>query len=132
MGYSSGGFVTDLQKIALRNGDDMISVNTLKKGEAVLSASQTELFKNFIDKLSIANAMLDTSKFIPDVSSQFAKKEIGNVENKTEINVAIDRVLDYNDFVSQMQKDPRVERIIQGMTVEQLAGRGALSKYKVK
>lgn len=132
MGYSSGGFVADMQKIAFRNGDDMIAVNTLKKGEAVLSAAQTEMFKALIEKLPTANAMLDTSQFFPNLSGNFAKREIGNVENKTEINVAIDRVLDYNDFVSQMQKDPRVERIIQGMTVDQLAGKGALSKYRVK
>ena len=51
-GFSSGGYVAELQKIAMRNGDDMITVNTLKAGEAVLTEGQLGALSSVVDDAS--------------------------------------------------------------------------------
>ena len=38
----------------------------------------------------------------------------------------------YNEFVNALQNDSKFERMIQDMTVNQLSGKSALSKYKYK
>ena len=45
-------------------------------------------------------------------------------------NIQIDKVADYQDFVTQLQRDHKFERLIQSMTVDRLAGGGSLAKYK--
>ena len=48
------------------------------------------------------------------------------------VTVSIDHVLDYNDFVTQLQNDPQFEKMVQMMTVDQLTGKSSLEKYKLK
>lgn len=55
---------------------------------------------------------------------------IGEVHNT--ITFAIDRVLDYNDLVTQMQKDGKFEKMIEDMTIGKLAGKSSLAKNNYK
>ena len=48
------------------------------------------------------------------------------------ITITIDHVSDYNDFVTQLQADPQFEKMVQMMTVNQLAGKSSLEKYRLK
>lgn len=52
------------------------------------------------------------------------------VNNTIRINIPIDKVQDYNDFIRQMQSDPKAEKLIQAMAFDQLTGRGKMGKYK--
>ncbi len=55
---------------------------------------------------------------------------VGEVHNT--ITFAIDRVLDYNDLVTQMQKDGKFEKMIEDMTIGKLAGRSSINKNRYK
>lgn len=46
------------------------------------------------------------------------------------ININIDHVEDYDDFVTKLQSDRNFERMIQAMTVDRAVGGGALNKYR--
>ena len=49
-----------MQKVAYQNGDDMVTINTLKPGEAVLSPEQTKQFVKLTNFLPEASKMIDT------------------------------------------------------------------------
>lgn len=52
-----------------------------------------------------------------------------SIQNEINLNIGIEKVLDYNDFVTQLQKDKQFERVIQAMTLDQIAGKNSLRKY---
>jgi len=129
-GFSDGGFVAELQKIAMRNGDDVFTVNTLKAGEAVLTPEQTVSLAQLAEKLPVAHDVLDSSAY---------KREISIVPRQTgaqaitqqfgDLNIEIDHVEDYNDLVRKMCRDPHFEKMIQAMTIGRIAGKSSLEKY---
>lgn len=129
-GFSSGGYVAELQKIAMRNGDDMITVNTLKAGEAVLTEDQLSALSSVIDDASYLYRGLNMPKHIdrlattPRHTGQSVSQQFGD------LNIEIDHVEDYNDFVTQLRDDPKFEKMIQSMTTDLLSGKSRLSKYE--
>lgn len=131
-GFSSGGYVAELQKIAMRNGDDMITVNTLKAGEAVLTESQLGALSSVVDDASYLYKGLNIPKHmdglsaIPEQTGQSISQQFGD------LNIEIDHVEDYNDFVTQLRDDPKFEKMVQAMTTDLLSGKGELSKYKYR
>lgn len=55
----------------------------------------------------------------------------GNVDvGGIEINIPIDHVLDYDDFVAKIQKDKRFEEMMTAMTVDRLSGGSKFGKYR--
>lgn len=130
VGYSAGGYVADMQRVAMRNGDDMVTVNTLKKGEAILTPEQAQQFSGLVNDLPKLQGIVDMSKYLSDISGRPVGSgvSIGNVS----FNIPIDHVENYDDFVAQIQKDDKFERLIQSMTVDRIAGNSKLSKYRVR
>lgn len=51
-------------------------------------------------------------------------------DQNNSIEISIDHVQDYNDFVSQMQRDGRFEKMLQSMTLGRAMGKSPLEKYK--
>ena len=49
-----------------------------------------------------------------------------------DINVNIDHVQDYNDFVRQLQRDPKFEKLIHAMTDNVYMGGSKLEKYRIR
>lgn len=47
-------------------------------------------------------------------------------------DIVIDHVEDYNDFVTQLQHDPKFEKMIHSMTTDRYLGGSSLAKYKYK
>ena len=135
-GYETGGLV-DYTGLAQLDG-------TPNKPEYVLSASDTENFMELTDAMSdiasgnisiadlfnnsnvseILSNLTDTA--VPDITANNAS--IGSVSY--EINIPIENVSDYNDFVNQMVKDDKFEKFIQSMTIDRLAGGSKLAKNK--
>lgn len=115
----------DPETIIRKDGSILTPV---KRGDSVYS---TEAHNNLWD---MAN---DPSEFIKknlDVSgSTLPKPDVAQsqINNTISINIPIDKVLDYNDFIRQMQSDPKAERLIQSIAFDQLTGRGKMGKYKV-
>lgn len=49
-----------------------------------------------------------------------------------QINIPIDHVQDYNDFMNQMRKDGKFEKMVQAATIGRLSGGSQLAKNKYK
>lgn len=103
----------------------------LKAGDAVLNANATDnIFdfgnnpKEFLSSLGFDSAS-DALKYGHGVSRNV---DVGGIS----INIPIDHVDDYNDFVNQMRNDSKFEKFIQSMTVDRLVGGSKLSKNKYK
>lgn len=129
-GFSDGGYVAELQKIAMRNGDDMVTVNTLKRGESVFDQHQTQDLASLARELPTIHNVLDYAKYaqsIPDAPSQ-ASQSIS--QQFGDLHIEIDHVEDYNDLVTKMRDDPKFEKLVQAMTVDRMVGKSKLSKYK--
>ena len=133
VGFSSGGYVAELQKIAMRNGDDMITVNTLKAGEAVLTEGQLGALSAVVNQAEWLNRGMDANGMLGSVwKSPIADSNYGTkIENVSfDMPIYIDHVEDYNDFVTQLRDDPKFEKMVQAMTTDLLSGNGRQAKYK--
>ena len=86
-GYASGGIVGDIENIIRGNGDDHLTINTLKKGEAVLDPSTTKI----IQKLNT------TAPMINNIIS--GMNERGNVKvDNVHVDINLPNVKSYKDF----------------------------------
>lgn len=136
-GYKTGSKYISKDQLAWTNeggnpetiitGDGSI-LTPLPKGSSVLN---TEAHNNLWDMAT------DPSDFIKrnldiDTSTLLAQNnKPSQVNNTISINIPIDRVQDYNDFIKQLQNDPKAEKLIQSIAFDQVTGRGRLGKYKV-
>lgn len=124
--------------------------NTPGKPELMLNSDDTKNFIVLRDALrTMASQPLTMSntpnfdesykKYIPEITGiTDVKNRISDLNNPSiaqnitfgYINIPIDHVEDYNDFVTQLQRDFKFERMIQSMTTDILGGGSSLSKYK--
>ena len=76
---------------------------------------------------AIKSGLLDTGK-ISDISKAGAKSvnSIGDIN----ITIPIERVQDYNDFVTQLKDDPKFDKFIKSVSVDLLDGKSRLAKNK--
>lgn len=141
--YKSGGLI-DYTGIAQVDGTPI-------KPESFLNADDTKNIANLRDTLrelaakpvTMANSMgvlgmfggtvspniLDMSKRIQALSGSDMVQSF-NVHNENHIEIGIDKVEDYNDFIAKMQKDRKFENIIQDMTFGRMNGGSSLAKYR--
>lgn len=113
--YASGGLI-DYTGFAKVDG-------TPGKPELVLNHRDTSNFLALRDVLRT-----------PYLSALSGKSQIyhfpamggGAAIGEINIPISIERVQDYNDFIRQLQSDPKAERIIQAMTIDQVAGKSSL------
>ena len=136
--YKTGGLV-DYTGLAQLDG-------TPGKPELVLNSKDTDNFIGLRDALrAMASQPLTMGKSyagyapafsgLTDISGKLASVSgaVGNAGTTFgdfNITIPIDHVEDYNDFVTQLQRDPKFERMIQAMTTDILDGGSSLSKYK--
>ena len=99
--------------------------------EMVLSAADTEKF------LQAAQMMQNMQSLTP-VSPQelgmllSGTGAFGSTMGDITMNVAIERVLDYNDFVTQLQNDPKFEKLIGTMTMGRMMGGSKMAKNGIR
>ena len=74
------------------------------------------------------NHSLPSFSSLGSISSSHGR--IGDTTANYQVSIAIDHVENYDDFVAQMKKDGKFERMIQSMTIGRAAGKGALDKYR--
>lgn len=138
--YATGGLV-DYTGIAHVDG-------TPTRPELVLNANDTQNFLKFNDEVKRLSATTRFSGYnfaglpvptphISDISSVFgniAKSSVSSNGNSginiEHFEIAIDKVQDYNDFVSQLKNDKKVERMIQDMTIGRINGNNSFTKHK--
>lgn len=146
-GYSQGGFVADLQRTAWRNGDDVVTINTLKRGEAVLTPAQAAQFKRLVENMDKAELALEVPEILarlpenlklsfpkyPTLTLPGLTLPAGSgapVKNEIRMEVILPNVQGYEDFKHAMQHDKNFEKMVQAMTVGRAAGGSSLKKYR--
>lgn len=138
--YKTGGLV-DYTGLAKVDG-------TPGKPELMLNAEDTKNFLELRDLLRVLSSQsltLGSSGFgsptlsgVSDLSRMLSTLRTANGGNMgttigdIEINIPIEKVEDYNDFVTQLQNDPQFEKMLLSMTVDRIAGGSSLAKYKYK
>lgn len=144
--YKTGGLV-DYTGLAQVDG-------TPGKPELMLNAEDTENFLELRDVLremalqeltigsKTANAEygIDASprlSGITDISGKLAQLKNNTVSQSHSVtfgdtNINIDKVEDYNDFVTQLQNDKKFENMLIDMTIGRLTGGSSLAKHKYK
>ena len=136
--YKTGGLV-DYTGLAWVDGKK-------KKPEAFLSADDTKMFMSLRDALkeakngnmSIPNIFANEQygfdmDGIVDKMSKYNELQSDSVRDIFyEINIPIEHVSDYNDFMNQLRNDDKFEKFIQSMTTDRLVGGSKLAKNKYK
>ena len=134
--YASGGLV-DRTGFAYLDG-------TPSNPEMVLNATDTSNFIALKDALaSVAKnggtigdlfsgeyGSAQVLSSLANISIPRQLSRIGNVEVNYQVSIPIDHVQDYNDFMNQMQRDGKFERMIQSMTVDRLVGGSKIAKNR--
>ena len=137
--YKQGG-LADFTGLAWLDG-------TKTKPEMVLDSEDTQNFIALRDIL--AQLASDDIGFGNPLYSSFAPMSYGgnipnfgeklaqilnsygetNIQNHFEITIPIEKVEDYNDFVTQLRDDPKFEKMVQAMTLGRLNGGSPNAKY---
>ena len=133
--YASICAMVESSNGVISGGYNAINATTLGQ----LTSQFTSLFPQFTNSLDysvIGNVEIPITG-INDYSGKIdLLRENQNVNYNTvdvggiEVNIPIDHVTDYEDFVRQMQRDKRFEEMITSMTVNRLGGGSRLDKYK--
>ena len=135
-GYKTGGLV-DYTGLAQLDG-------TPSKPELVLNPVDTQNFLQLRDAMregfkgftpNMNTSMFSNTAF-DGIASQIKKLQAAAVKQNVqvttnyEINIPIDHVENYEDFMNQLKKDDKFEKMIQSMTTDRLAGGSKLAKNK--
>lgn len=129
MGFAEGGFVAGLQKMAYQNGDDMLTFNTLKRGEAVFTERQYKQIEKLVNNVPGLQKLIDMNDLITSVGAS----SFNNGDTNVQVDVGginIQHVENLDDFMYQVQRDGRFEKLIQSMTTDLVVGRQKLRKFK--
>lgn len=137
-GYKSGTDFVDRDKIALtqEGGRELIvsrsdgaMITPLKRGDAVFTNSETERLLNLVNDPT-DYMQNNLKKLMPGVTPMVSipNAAVTNIS----VNIGIDRVMDYDDFIRQFQNDAKTERLVQSMTIDRLTGKNSLGKYNVR
>lgn len=120
----------DGQELILSPTNNAI-MTSMKRGDTVLTAEMTnriwELAQNpsrFLSSYGIGNL----SGLIGRGFAGGDTIDVGGIN----ITIPIDHVDDYNDFINQIAKDEKFEKLIQSMTVDRITGGSKLDKFKYK
>ena len=126
-GYRRGLIKSNRNHWAMTQEDGLEVINSPKlgmltpigKGDTVFTADQTKalwtLSKDFANRVSK-----------PDYNN--GNTSTSNVFN---LNIGIERVQDYNDFLRQLQGDNRFEKLVKACSIDQLNGANRVSKRRI-
>ena len=132
--YKTGGLI-DYTGIAKVDG-------TPSKPELVLDSSDTENLLAAINSVRgvdwagisttpTLSALRDMSRMFGRVNSGINQRALSGGIDNVEVNISIERVSDYNDFIAQLQRDKNAERIIKAIAEDAMFGGNSMGKYKV-
>lgn len=116
--YATGGLV-DYTGLAAVHG-------TKARPELMLNANDTV---NFLEAAKLMRDTFSVSGFsgLPVTNDSTGGFSIGQFM----VNIPIERVQDYNDFVRQLQNDPKFDRLINAMTLDRTLGKSAFGKNRI-
>lgn len=116
--YATGGLV-DYTGLAAVHGSKA-------KPELMLNANDTV---NFLEAAKLMRDAFTAPKItgLPEAGGGGSGLSIGQFM----VNIPIERVLDYNDLVRQLQADPKFEKLVNAMTLDRTLGKSALGKNRI-
>ena len=116
--YATGGLV-DYTGLAAVHG-------TKSHPELMLNANDTV---NFLEAAKLMRDTFTGTKLsgLPGAGESGSGVGIGQLV----VNIPIERVQDYNDFVRQLQNDPKFDRLISAMTLDRTLGKSAFGKNRI-
>ena len=120
--YAKGGIV-DYTGLAMVHGSP-------GNPEMVLSAADTAKFLEAAQMMQVLPNM--ASMNAKDIGAMMSGSGGGTSIGEIVANISIDHVQDYNDFVTQLQQDPKFEKLIDTMTMGRMLGGSRLSKNSVR
>lgn len=107
--------------------DDGSILTPLSKNSSVFNNDAHENLWSFAnDPQRFIDSMIQNPPEVPNMFNEFTTKQTNTVT----INIPIENVSDYNDFVRQLQKDSKFEKMVQTMVLEPIAGNSTIGKYK--
>lgn len=138
-GYRTGGLV-DYTGLAQVDGtpskpelmlDHRDTKNFLELRDLLRNISSQPLFgKSYIGSPPSIKGITDVSRFMSSIGAPSGN--MGTTFGDIEINIPIENVQDYNDFVRQLQKDDQFEKLILSMTIDRIAGKSSIEKYRYR
>ena len=137
--YKTGGLI-DYTGLAQVDGSKT-------KPELVLNAADTKNFLAIVDKLKGVPVSVKGSEFADYKSmiqhaissADMISKKLNSIQSHTvnqdvnsnvTLNVNIDHVENYDEFVEKLKHDGQFEKFVQSMTTDRLIGGSSLAKYK--
>lgn len=107
--------------------DDGSILTPLSKNSSVFNNDAHENLWSFAnDPQRFIDSMIQNPPEVPNMFNEFT----ANQTNTVTINIPIENVSDYNDFVRQLQKDSKFEKMVQTMVLEPIVGNSTIGKYK--
>ena len=132
--YANGGNVSSKTKSPFDDFAKSIGEDTMvavQEGERILTPVQNEAFETLVANLSKFDAsQLYQTPTIPKLSNPVLNNIGTTNNNDIRMEIVLPYVKNYDDFVNQLQKDKRFEKIVQSMTVDTISGRSSYSKMK--
>lgn len=128
VGFSNVGYVSDMQKAVVPNEDDLITVNALKKEEAVLTPQQTQWLQVYADKMQDLSKLIDIQSAVPLRNIQPSFNFDVNMTYSPQFHV--DKVNDYKDICREMRDDRAFPEFIRSMSINLLNGGSSLDYKK--
>lgn len=108
------------------NPKDTQNFIALKDAMRSIADGNNPLSELFGGDEGAANVLSQLAKIGAPISGR--ETNIGDITYQ--VTIPIEHVQDYNDFMNQMRKDGKFEKMIRSMTVDQLSGGSKLSKNK--
>lgn len=110
-----------------RKGDGAI-LRGLGRGDVVFNKHATDnMYAMANDPADFINGYINATT--PNIAPI---NKVSSTENTVNVEVKIDKVMDYDDFLRQMQNDKKFERMIHAMTFDQVLGKGKMTKYNIR
>lgn len=120
--FAKGG----IAKFAKSQGEDGFVL--ARDGEGFVPPEKVPQIQELLNTVPLMTNVMQPLAKIPNIS---AVTPVGNtIQNTIDMTVTLPNVENYDQFVSQLQKDNKFEKMIQDISTNRLAGGGRLLKYK--
>ena len=99
----------------------------------MLTPEQAAQFKKLVQEIPQITYL--TQSNMSDRLANIQESPVVNQEvnvNIPNVNIPIERVMDYKDFVNQLRDDRKFEKMIQSMTIDRALGKSEFAKRKYR
>lgn len=114
----------DGQELIYRSSDGAMLM-PLNPGDAVFTSEMTQRLWNMAKTPTMPNLVTTT---LP--RGLMSNGGNSTISNDIQMSITLPNVTNYDEFVSEMQKDSRVEKLIQNIAFNKALGKNSLNKYK--